>query len=95
MNKIFRILGKRGRITIPYELRIQMGFHPNDIVSFRREGDEVIVAHEKICDNCKMTEHAEAPTTTEALKGFLDSLPSEAKKEALVYLSLGIAQAND
>ena len=34
MDKIYRILGKRGRITIPYALRMLMGFHPNDLVSF-------------------------------------------------------------
>ena len=27
MDKIYRILGKRGRITIPYALRMLMGFH--------------------------------------------------------------------
>ena len=52
MDKIYRILGKRGRITIPYALRMLMGFHPNDLVSFTRNGDEVIVKREKICDNC-------------------------------------------
>lgn len=86
MDKIYRILGKRGRITIPYALRMLMGFHPNDLVSFRREGEEVIVKREKICDNCGTPEKPEAATSTEALKEFLSSLPAEAQKDALVYL---------
>ena len=39
MEPIYRILGKRGRTTIPYSLRMALGFRPNDLVSFRREGD--------------------------------------------------------
>ena len=34
MNKIYRILGKRGRITIPYEMRQRVGFGYNDVLSF-------------------------------------------------------------
>lgn len=31
MTKLYRILGKRGRITIPYEIRKRVGFSYNDI----------------------------------------------------------------
>lgn len=86
MDKIYRILGKRGRITIPYALRMLMGFHPNDLVSFTRNGDEVIVRREKICDNCGTPELFEANTSSEALKEFLSSLPVEVQKDALMYL---------
>lgn len=34
MKKLFRILGKRGRITIPYEIRQRVGFSYNDVLSF-------------------------------------------------------------
>ena len=34
MNKMYRILGKRGRITIPFELRKRVGFAYNDVLSF-------------------------------------------------------------
>ena len=46
MEKIYRFIGKRGRITIPYELRMQMGFRRNDLVSFTREGNAVVVKRE-------------------------------------------------
>ena len=34
MKKIYRILGKRGRITVPFEIRQSVGFKQNDILSF-------------------------------------------------------------
>lgn len=30
MMRTLRILGKRGRITIPYEIRQRLGFRPNE-----------------------------------------------------------------
>jgi len=87
MEPIYRILGKRGRTTIPYALRIALGFRPNDLVSFRREGDVVIVKREKVCNNCSTPDNAELPVTPAALHGFLDSLPPSIKKDALVYLA--------
>ena len=32
--RTLRILGKRGRITISYEIRQKLGFRPNDGLSF-------------------------------------------------------------
>lgn len=54
MIQMFRILGKRGRITIPFEIRQRVGFSYNDILSFTEapDGRTVIVKREKICDNC-------------------------------------------
>ena len=69
MAKIYRILGKRGNTTIPYALRVFLGFRPNDLLSFRAESDEVIIRREKICDDCCTSEHrADAPTSSEALR---------------------------
>lgn len=55
MNTMYRILGKRGRITIPFEMRQRVGFAYNDVLSFTEaaDGKSVIVKREKICDNCK------------------------------------------
>ncbi len=94
MEKVYRILGKRGRTTVPYDLRVKMGIHPNDLVSFRIEGDEIIIKRERICDNCQAPDSREAPTSSGALREFLDSLPANVQKEALVYLSIGLAQMN-
>ena len=43
MEKIYKILGKRGRITIPYELRLKHGFAYNDVVSFEETDKDTIV----------------------------------------------------
>lgn len=93
MNKLFRILGKRGRITIPYEIRQRVGFAYNDVLSFTESGDDraVIVRREKICDNC--IDHA--PTKFEEtvdLKDFLDDLSEEQQRAALIHLSVRWAE---
>lgn len=50
--KTYRILGKRGRITVPYEIRCKVGFKQNDVLSFEesKDGRSVIVKREIICD---------------------------------------------
>ena len=50
MKKTFAILGKRGRITIPYELRRQVGFQENDVLPFSlsEDGRTVDVRREKL-----------------------------------------------
>ena len=57
MLKIYRVLGKKGRITIPYEIRQRIGFRYNDVLSFTQQDDgSVVVRREKLCDNCKYLE---------------------------------------
>ena len=76
MLKIYRVLGKKGRITIPYEIRQRIGFRYNDVLSFTELDDSsVVVRREKICDNCiDMAENYEENFT---LEDFLDSLSEE------------------
>lgn len=46
MIQMYRILGKRGRVTIPYEIRQRVGFSYNDVLSFTEtdDGGAVIVS---------------------------------------------------
>lgn len=87
MNKLYRILGKRGRITIPYEIRRRVGFQYNDVLSFTEKDDRtVVVRREKICDNCKGTQPAvnkQADGIT--LLQFLDGLSADEQRAALIY----------
>ena len=88
MNKLYRVLGKRGRITIPFEIRQRVGFAYNDVLSFSEspDGQTVTVKREKICDNCnELAEEFEENCT---LEDFLDSLSEEEQRDALVHLSL-------
>lgn len=48
--KVLRILGKRGRTTVPFALRKELGLQPGDVVSFTLENDCVAVRKEAICD---------------------------------------------
>ena len=51
MMRTLRILGKRGRITVPYEIRQRLGFRPNDVLSFQIMDDRtVLVRQERLCN---------------------------------------------
>lgn len=91
MIRLFRVLGKRGRITIPFEIRQRIGFKYNDILSFAQQDDgSVLIKREKICDNCKDLEEDFEENFT--LEDFLDSLSEEEQRNALVHLSLKWAE---
>ena len=54
MMRTLRILGKRGRITIPYEIREKLGFRPNDVLSFQIMDDRtVLVRRERLCNSTR------------------------------------------
>ena len=101
MKKIYRILGQRGRITIPYAIRVKLGFNADDVLSFResKDGTSVIVKREKICDGCQ----SQTSCVTKPKKGklrlegsddkitlydFLNGLSPEQQRAALVHLSV-------
>ena len=93
--KINKILGKRGRITIPYEIRLKMGFKYNDVVSFEeQDNNTVIICREKICDGCKKDapNPVEKPTDEITLLDFLDGLSAAEQRAALIHLSVKWAQ---
>lgn len=92
MNKLLRVLGKRGRITIPYEIRQRLGFAYNDVLTFSeaKDGRTVIVKREKLCDNCTGRKPTEYETTD--LENFLNDLSTEQQQKALIHLSIKWAE---
>lgn len=59
MKTIYRILGKRGRITIPFAFRQEVGFRPDDVLSFTIQEDQtVLIKREKLCNNCNTEKDA-------------------------------------
>lgn len=95
--KILRILGKRGRVTIPFEIRELVGFKYNDVLSFTlNDEDTVTIKKERICDNnCQKYNLSPADMRDEdTLKEFIDRLPSSKQREVLVHLSLKWAAKN-
>lgn len=90
---LYRILGKRGRITIPYEMRQRVGFSFNDVLSFTEsdDGRTVIVKREKICSNCK-DEPPGDDVNEVTLLDFLDGLTDSEQRAALIHLSVKWAE---
>ena len=91
---MYRILGKRGRITIPFEIRQHMGFSYNDVLSFAEsaDGKSVTVSREKICDHCKEAKPSVKFDDEVSLFDFLNGLSQEQQRAALVHLSVLWAQ---
>ena len=87
MENFIRVLGKRGLITIPYEIRMMVGFSYNDVLSFTEgeDGQAVIVRREKLCDGCRDIPHQEAPKVS--LEEFLTDLSAEQKMAAFIFLT--------
>lgn len=92
MTKLYRILGKKGRITIPFEIRNRIGFSYNDVLSFSESGDgnSVIIKRERICDCEKGRRKRVNDEVT--LLDFLNGLSEEEQKAALIHLSVKWAE---
>ena len=95
--KILRILGKRGRVTIPFEIREFVGFGYNDVLSFTVDDeDTVTIKKERICNsNCAKYNLPPADLRDDdTLKEFIDRLPSSKQRDVRVHLSLKWAAKN-
>ncbi len=94
--KMFRILGKRGRVTIPYEIRQRVGFQYNDVLSFTESADgrTVTIKRERICDCPKAEANGQKEKKADevTLFDFLNSLSPEQQRAALVHLSVKWAE---
>ncbi len=93
--KTYRILGKRGRITVPYEIRCKVGFKQNDVLSFEESADgrTVVIKREIICD-CNGEKNKEKKDKQDeiTLYDFLNGLSPEQQRAALIHLSVKLAQ---
>jgi len=87
--KTYRILGKRGRTTIPFEMRQKLGFGCSDVVSFEERDGGVFVKREKICDNCRCVGgDTESKDGEISLLDFVDGLSNSEQKALLVHLAV-------
>ena len=60
MMRTLRILGKRGRITVPYEIRQKLGLRPNDVLSFQIVDDRTVsIQRERLCNATRGGERME------------------------------------
>ena len=51
MNKIIRVLGRKGNTTIPFAIRMKAGFNPQDVISFEVKDRDIIRANVKNAEN--------------------------------------------
>ena len=79
--KVYRGVGKRGRVTIPFEIRHRAGIRDHDMISFSLQDDgTVIIRKEKICDDC-------AKQDREALTEFIEGLTLNEQRLILISLA--------
>lgn len=89
-EKIVRVLGKKGRITIPYNIRKELDIKKDDVLSFEISDDNtVLITKEKLCAG-KVHKCFKRETET-ALENFLDSLTPEQQRKACIYLNIMVA----
>lgn len=95
MTKLLRILGKRGRITVPYEIRQRIGLTEGDVLSFVEadDGKTVTVKREKICDNCKDIK-SNGSDAIDVLD-FLNSLSDEKQRAVVLHLFIKWAKEQE
>lgn len=90
-KKIVRVLGKRGRITIPYQIRVRNKIGYNDILSFEEKDDNTIILRkERLCNGC--TPECFDEVSELSIEDFLDSLSTEQQRKATIHLNLLWAQ---
>ena len=78
--KVYRGVGKRGRVTIPFEIRHRAGIRDHDMISFSLQDDgSIMIRKETVCDDC-VTKDKE--TVTEFLEGLT------VKEQRLILISL-------
>ena len=92
---LIKFLGKEGRTTIPYPIRMKLGWKKGDIITFSDLPDgSVLVTREFICDGCEKVPTEPMPNEPEqveeeiTLQDALDGLTEQEQREALVYLSM-------
>ena len=88
MNKVYRILGKRGRTTIPYAIRVKLGLRHNDLLSFEEDGDTIVIRRENICNECDdfFDDIDEMGEDNDILFDFVDDLSDKERMTLFFYL---------
>ncbi len=80
--KTYRVLGQKGRTTIPLSIRMRLGLRCGDVLSFEEESGAVTVRKEKICDRCKDRSGPQGVS----LSALADSLSQDERRVLLTCL---------
>ena len=82
-NKIYRIIGNEGRVTIPHQLRQCAGLVSHTVVSFELVSEDTVVVRRE-----QLKDQADAPAEMPSLRELLESLTPEQQEAARCYLAL-------
>ena len=82
-EKIYRILGKEGNITILCMMRFHIGFQPGDVVSFQQVTEDAVLVRRE-----RLQERKDPPKDLLELREFLDGLSESQQRTARCYLSI-------
>lgn len=80
--KTYRVLGQKGRTTIPLSIRMRLGLRCGDVLSFEEENGTVTVRKEKLCDRCKDKSEPQGVS----LSALADSLSQDERRVLLACL---------
>ena len=68
--KLYRVLGREGKITIPYAMRQHIGFGESDIVSFELVSrDAVLIRRERILSRDGVPIDTDMPSLNNLMEG--------------------------
>ena len=82
-EKIYRILGKEGNITIPHMMRFHIGFQPGDVVSFHQVTEDAVLVRRE-----RLQERKDPPKDLLELREIIDGMTESQQRIARCYLSI-------
>ena len=82
-EKIYRILGKEGNITIPHMMRFHIGFQPGDVVSFMQVSEDAVLVRRE-----RLQERKDPPKDLLELREYIDAMSESQQRIARCYLSI-------
>ena len=84
--KTYRVLGQKGRTTIPFSIRMRLGLRCGDVLSFAEENGTVTVRKEKICDLCKEKRILPEHSDMDSFSSFAEQLTTDERRVLLTCL---------
>ena len=91
MNKIYRLIGKEGRTTIPFDIRLKMRIGYNSLLSYEmKDENTIILRREKICDHCN--DHG---VKEGSILDVVNSLTETEQRALHRYLSIKLATSKE
>ena len=77
-NKVYRIIGNEGSVTIPHQMRLCAGMVSNTIVSFEMVSEDMVLVRREQLKN-REDFQTEMPSLKELLEGLTESQRSAAQ----------------